>query len=78
MYEFKPTIYHHEEFDEMIRLGKQFLELKTEKPKIFYIWGHSYEFDIHDSWKQFEAFLEMMSGRDDICYCTNKEILLKV
>ena len=78
LYEFKPTVYHHEEFEEMIRLGKHFLELKTEKPKIFYIWGHSYEFDIHDNWKRFEAFLEMMSGRDDICYCTNKEILLKV
>lgn len=78
LYELKPTVYHHEEFEEMIRLGKQFLDLNTEKPKIFYIWGHSYEFDIHDSWKIFEAFLEIMSGRDDICYCTNKEILLKV
>lgn len=77
LYEFKPTIYHHEEFDEMIRLGKKFIELNADSPKLFYIWGHAYEFDINNSWKRFEEFLEMMSGRNDICYCTNRDVLLK-
>lgn len=76
LFEFKPTVHHHDEFEEMIRLGKQFLEFKADKPKVFYIWGHAYEFDINNSWNRFEEFLEMMSGRDDICYCTNKEVLL--
>ena len=60
----------------MIELGKQFLDLKTDKPQIYYVWGHAYEFDIYQNWDKFEAFLEMMSGRDDICYCTNTEALL--
>lgn len=75
--EFNPSVYHHVEFDKMIELGKQFLDLKTDKPQIYYVWGHAYEFDIYQNWDKFEAFLEMMSGRDDICYCTNTEALLE-
>ena len=74
--QFHPTVYHHREWDKMFELGEQFLALKPDKPQVYYVWGHAYEFDIHDDWKRFEAFLEMMSGRDDICYCTNKEALL--
>ena len=77
LHEYKPTVYHHEAFDDMVRLGKQFLDLQAEEPQIFYIWGHAYEFDINpERWKKFESFLEMMSGREDICYCTNKEALV--
>ena len=55
---------------------EEFLKLKTDEPKLFYIWGHAYEFDIHNDWKRFEEFLEMISGRDDIFYGTNSECLL--
>lgn len=74
--EFNPTVYHHVEMDKMFELGEKFLNLKTDKPQIFYIWGHAYEFDIRDEWGRFEEFLQMMSGRKDICYCTNREALL--
>lgn len=57
-------------------LGEQFIELETEEPKVFYIWGHSYELDYHDDWEKFEKFCKMMGGRDDIFYGTNREILL--
>ena len=73
---FNPSVYHHREMDEMFRLGEEFLKLNTDEPKLFYVWGHAYEFDIHDDWKRFEEFLEMMSGRADIFYGTNKECLL--
>ena len=73
---FNPTVYHHREMDEMFRLGEEFLSLKTDEPKLFYIWGHAYEFDIHNDWKRFEEFLEMMSGRSDIFYGTNAECIL--
>mgnify|MGYP001146023503 CR=1 FL=1 len=73
--QFKPTVYHRE-FDKMMELGEQFIKLQTEVPQIFYIWGHSYEFDYYDTWDRFEQFCKMMSGRDDIYYGTNAEILL--
>ena len=73
---FSPSVYHHKEMDKLFELGEQFLHLKPEKKQIFYVWGHSYEFDIHNSWDRMEEFLRMMSGHDDICYCTNREALL--
>ena len=76
LYKFKPTVYHHGEFDKMIELGEKFLEIKTDTPKIFYIWGHAYEFDYRDEWDKFEEFCKMISGHDDIFYGTNKEVLL--
>lgn len=76
LFVFKPTVYHHEEFDKLFELGEKFVNLKTDKPQIFYIWGHAYEFDIHNSWERFEEFLKIISGKDDIFYGTNSEVLL--
>lgn len=76
LYQIKPSVYHHTEMEKMFEMGREFLELKTEERKVFYVWGHAYEFDIRDDWKRFEEFLEMMSGREDIAYCTNTEALI--
>jgi len=76
LYRFNPTVYHHAEMDRMFELGEKFLSLKADTPQIFYVWGHAYEFDIHDTWGRFEEFLQMISGKDDIFYGTNKEVLL--
>ena len=75
LYLFNPTVYHHREIDKMFSLGEEFLAMKPDTPKLFYIWGHAYEFDIHDDWKRFEEFLEMISGRSDVFYGTNKDCL---
>ena len=72
---FRPTL-HHTEWNELFRLGEEFVSLKTDKPKIFYIWGHSYEFDISNDWNKFEEFCRLISGKDDIYYGTNKDVLL--
>ncbi len=77
LYQFKPSVYHHGEMDKMFEMGEQFLNLQTDVPQIFYVWGHAYEFDIHNEWGRFEEFLQMMSGREDICYCTNLEALMR-
>ncbi len=76
LFEFNPTVCHLREFDKMTALAKEFVEMKPDKPSVFYIWGHSYEFDISNTWKKFEEFCEFISKRDDIFYGTNKEILL--
>ena len=74
--QFRPTI-SHREFDRMMELGERFIkQAVSEKPQIYYIWGHSYEFDYYDSWDLFEEFCKMMSGREDIYYGTSQEILL--
>lgn len=78
LYQYRMTLYHHGEWDKLFKMGEEFLNLKTETPKVFSIWGHSFEFDIYpERWEQFEEFCKMMSGRSDIFYGTNIEILTK-
>ena len=74
LYALKPTVYYIDT-DEMFVLGKQFLELETEEPKLFYIWGHSYELDAWNFWDRFEEFCKMIGGKEDIFYGTNREVL---
>ncbi|MBQ4591126.1 MAG: polysaccharide deacetylase family protein [Clostridia bacterium] len=73
---FNPTVYHHIEWDKLFELGEKFISLKTDVPQIYYIWGHAYEFDIHGDWERFEEFCRLISGRADIFYGTNREVLL--
>ena len=79
LFRFNPSVYYIEK-DKLFELGKKFLTLKPDKPQIFYVWGHTYEMDVNDgkfiNWQEFEEFCKMMSGKDDIFYCTNKECLL--
>lgn len=41
---------------------------------MFYLWGHSYEFDNDDNWQVIEDFAAYAGGREDIWYATNIEI----
>lgn len=42
--------------------------------KIFYVWGHSYEFDQNDNWDHIEELIRKVSGREDVWYASNGEI----
>lgn len=76
LYRFDPTSYHHD-FDSMTKLAEKLIEMKPDKPQIFYIWGHTYEQDCRsDYWVKMEAFFKLISGHDDIFYGTNAEVLL--
>ena len=76
LYRFDPTVYHLD-FDKMMKMGEQFINMAPEKPQIFYIWGHTYEFDYRSDYRvKFEEFLKLISNRDDIFYGTSKEVLL--
>ena len=43
-------------------------------PRLFYIWGHAYEFDNRDNWEHLDEICEKLGGHDDIWYATNMEI----
>lgn len=70
---FNPTV-HHIETEKVFELAEKFLALETDKPQLFYIWGHTYEFDGLDNWDEVEKLLKMLSGHDDIYYGTNREV----
>jgi len=69
-----PATCHHRA-ENLMELAKQFVELKTDTPQLFYVWGHSYEFDVDNNWDRMEEFCKYISGRDDIFYGTNYEVL---
>lgn len=69
-----PTCHHKNE--KLMELAKKFAEDKSVwyGARMFYVWGHSYEFDNDDNWNVIEGFAEYIGGRDDIWYATNIEI----
>lgn len=74
---YNPTVYYIEK-EKLFSLGEKFLNLKTDKPQVLYVWGHSYEMDAeYISWQEFEEFCKMISGKEDIFYGTNGQIFLK-
>ncbi len=42
---------------------------------LFYIWGHSYEFDEADTWGNMDNICAKAAGRDDTWYATNIDII---
>lgn len=55
--------------DEFIRMNKsQYLGM-------FYVWGHSYEFERDNNWAIIEKFSKKIGKKSDIWYATNIEIV---
>ena len=76
LYQYKGNGRYGFNWDELFALGKEFINLKTDTPKVFYIWGHSYELDLFDGgWEQYEKFCKFISNKSDIFYGTNIEII---
>jgi peptidoglycan/xylan/chitin deacetylase (PgdA/CDA1 family) len=71
---FKPTCHHKD--PQLLELAETFIKAKPAEPQLFYLWGHSYEFDVDDNWNVIEEFCKLIAQRDDIAYCTNAEALL--
>lgn len=71
-----PTCHHNN--PRLMELARRFAEdlqpCNPNKCQMFYLWGHSYEFDNDDNWQVIEEFAQYMGGREDIWYATNIEI----
>lgn len=70
-----PTCHHAH----AMTLAGQFKELKKDssRPRLLYVWGHSYEFDWNapdNSWEMIEEFCKLVAHDPDIWYATNMEI----
>lgn len=66
---------HHDD-PKLMELAKEFAanDARWDICRMFYIWGHSYEFDRNDNWELIEHFGEYIGNREDIWYATNIEI----
>ena len=65
------------QYERMYKLADELFSHNGNTPKILYIWGHSYENDYNSSyWQRLEDFFKYVSGRSDVYYGTNSEVLL--
>ena len=73
----KPTCHH--KYEKLPELVKAFNDANPNKqnnkhPMLFYLWGHSYEFEDNNNWEIIEDFCQSVGGREDVWYATNIEI----
>ena len=69
----------HHNHPRLFELAELFLEYDSVRAphrpaKLFYLWGHSYEFDNDNNWERIERFAEIVGNREDVWYATNIEI----
>ncbi len=76
--EWMPTAHHQN--PELMHWLEQFLSYEmpgyaaARPAKLFYLWGHSYEYEGNHNWDLFEDFCKTAGGHDNIWYATNIEI----
>ena len=73
-----PATCHHAN-PKLMELAHRFIEEEGRNfyrkgPRLFYLWGHSYEFNDNDNWHIIEEFAEYIGNREDVWYATNMEI----
>lgn len=68
---FKPTCHYAD--PRLMQLAEDFI--KKEELSLFYVWGHSYEFDQFDNFEVMENLLKYLSKyKEEIWFATNGEI----
>jgi len=73
--EWRATAHHADA--RLMELAEEFIndEGFFKRTKLFYLWGHSYEFDFEDNWNVIEGFLDYVTQhRNKIWFATNVEI----
>ena len=71
--EWHPTCHHMN--PKFMDISKEFVQTQFSGLSLFYVWGHSYEFDVEENWELIEEFSKLVSNRNDIWYATNIEIV---
>lgn len=68
-----PTCHHKS--TRLMEMAEKFVTgVDFDKPRLLYVWGHSYEFDGDNNWHIIEEFASYVGNRDEIWYATNLEI----
>lgn len=69
-----PATCHHND-PKLMELANEFLaDDRYQHPKLFYLWGHTFEFDDDRNWEVIEKFAEFIGNRDNVWYANNMQI----
>jgi len=78
-YAWMPTAHHTN--PSIMKYIEKFLSIDVDKcycgerhPRLFYIWGHSFEFNNNDNWELLDEICAALAGKEDTWYATNMEI----
>lgn len=55
-----------------LNISEQYIASRT--PRLFYMWGHSFEFENKQNWDHLEKICQKLGGKDDVWYATNIDI----
>lgn len=66
-----PTCHHKAD---LFTLWGQFKSLTQNEGKLFYLWGHSWEFDDDRNWDHFEKFSTLTGADEQIWHATNYQL----
>lgn len=74
-----PTAHHKnpkvlQYIDEFVSMDINGMYCASRHPRLFYLWGHAYEFDNDNNWDLFENICTKFSKDDDIWFATNIDI----
>lgn len=78
-YAWMPTCHHRNPelmnwVDEFLALDIKSSYITGHEPRVFYMWGHTSEFESNGNWDRLETFCQKISGKEEIWYATNIEI----
>ncbi|MBQ9748527.1 MAG: polysaccharide deacetylase family protein [Clostridia bacterium] len=78
-YHWVPTAHHDnpeimDYIDRFMTLDVSAQYIANRHPRLFYLWGHSFEFEHKQNWDHLEEICRKLGGRSDIWYATNIEI----
>ncbi|GKU23461.1 polysaccharide deacetylase family protein [Clostridium folliculivorans] len=71
--EWNPTAHHN--VANLMSVAERFIKEEFNSLGIFYLWGHSYEFDLYNNWQVIEELCKYVSNKEDIWYATNIQII---
>ena len=66
-----PTCHHNDIGDSWERFAAQ---KPDQRPLLYYLWGHSFEFVRQDNWNVIEDFCQKAGGHADMWYATSIEV----
>ncbi len=74
-----PTAHHDNSelfdmIDEFVKLDAESIKIARRDAKLFYLWGHSFEFERNSNWDRLDKICDTLAGHDDIWYATNIEV----
>ena len=78
-YAWTPSAHHDnpdlfDMIEEFVKLDISTIKIARRDARLFFLWGHSCEFERNQNWDRLDKICQTLAGHNDIWYATNIEI----